>query len=155
MASGDLAGSTANANFFVPLYDAGTLEEQVNIETANQEQALANYGQRALIAFKEVEETLTNEQLLLERESHLANAVKQNEDALRVARTRYDTGAIEALEVLQIEARTNLSRAGLIDMKNRRLANRIDLHLALGGSFELPPPPPEPANTPASASANN
>lgn len=157
VASGDLAGSTANANFFVPLYDAGTLDEQVNIETADQEQALANYGQRALVAFREVEEALTNEQLLLERERDLANAVKQNEDALRVAKTRYDTGAIEVLEVLQIQARTNASRAALIDMQNRRLANRIDLHLALGGSFEVPPEPAPtpPADAPASTAAGS
>jgi outer membrane protein TolC len=138
VASGDLAGSTANANFFVPLYDAGTMNAQVTIETADQEQAIANYGQIALSAFKEVEEALSNEQLLRERETNLAAAVKQNEDALKVARTRYDAGKIEVLDVLQIQARTNASKASLIDMQNRRLANRIDLHLALGGSFEEP-----------------
>jgi outer membrane protein, multidrug efflux system len=149
VASGALAGSTANANFFVPLYDAGTMDAQVTIETADQEAALANYGQRALVAFKEVEEALSNEQLLLEREKNLASAVKQNEEALKVAKTRYDAGAIEVLEVLQIQARTNISRSALIDMQNRRLANRIDLHLALGGSFEAPLPEatPAPANT--------
>lgn len=149
VASGDLAGSTANANFFVPLYDAGTMNAQVAIETADQEQALANYGQRALIAFKEVEEALSNEQLLLEREANLATAVKQNEEALKVAKSRYDAGAIEVLEVLQLQARTNISRSALIDMQNRRLANRIDLHLSLGGSFEAPLPEaaPAPAST--------
>ena len=153
VASGDLAGSTAGANFFVPLYDAGTLDQQVLIETADQEQALANYGQRALVAFREVEEALSNEQLLREREADLTRAVKQNEDALRVARTRYDTGAIEVLEVLQIQARTNASRSALIDMQNRRLASRIDLHLALGGSFEVRPPEPTPQEQPAESTA--
>jgi outer membrane protein TolC len=144
---------SAGANFFVPIFDP-SLKEEVKIQTANQEQALADYGQRALIAFREVEEGLMNEQLLAEREALLEGTVKQNQEALRIARARYDAGAIEVLEVLQIQARTNLSKAGLIDMRNRRLAERADLHLALGGSFEAAPgeiAATRPATRPASS----
>ncbi len=150
---------SAGANFFVPIFDP-SLKEEVKIQTSNQEQALADYGQKALVAFKEVEQGLTNERLLKEREELLAGTVKENEDALRVARTRYDAGKIEVLEVLQLEGRTNLSRAALIDMQNRRLAERINLHLAMGGSFEAEPgaiapvlPTTRPTTQPGVASA--
>lgn len=162
-ASSDLVSSlgtpsffNAGANFLMPVFDGGTLEQEVVIQTANQEQALANYGQRALVAFQEVERHLTNEQQLAEREELLSAAVKQNEDALKVARTRYDSGAIEVLEVLQLQSRTNISKSALIDMQNRRLANRIDLHLTLGGSFEAEPgsiAPTTPQTRPTTASA--
>lgn len=151
---GDPAFFNAGANFLVPIYDAGTLEQEVVIETANQEQALANYGQLALNAFKEVEQGLNNERLLAEREALLANAVKENEEAARIARARYNVGEIEVLDVLQIEARTNVSKSALIDMQARRLAQRIDLHLALGGSFEVPPPPPPADETVADSGKN-
>lgn len=153
---GDLSFFSAGANFLAPIFDAGQLEQEVVIQTANQEQALANYGQKALNAFKEVEEGLSNERLLAERETLLANAVKQNEEALRIANVRYEAGAIEVLEVLQIQSRTNLSRSALIDMRNRRLANRIDLHLALGGGFDVAfgaSAPARPATRPATQPA--
>jgi outer membrane protein TolC len=42
------------------------------------------------------------------------------------------------LNVLQIQARVLAARSALIRIQNERLATRIDLHLALGGSFEFP-----------------
>ena len=136
----DLIGVSSNffslgANFVAPLDIGGGLEAQVEIETAQQEAALANYGSIALRAFNEVESGLTNEQLLLEREAFLTAAVNNNKDALDAARTQYDAGAIDFLSVLQMQARSLNSRISLIRIKNTRLAQRVDLHLALGGNF--------------------
>jgi NodT family efflux transporter outer membrane factor (OMF) lipoprotein len=136
----DLVGASSNffslgANFVAPLDLGGGLEAQVEIETAQQEAALATYGSVALSAFNEVESGLTNEQLLLEREAFLASAVENNSNALDAAKTQYDAGAIDFLSVLQMQARTLNSRISLIRIKNARLAQRVDLHLALGGDF--------------------
>ena len=136
----DLIGVSSNffslgANFVAPLDLGGGLEAQVEIETAQQQAALANYGGIALRAFNEVESGLTNEQLLLEREAFLAAAVDNNSNALDAAKTQYDAGAIDFLSVLQMQARTLNSRISLIRLKNARLAQRVDLHLALGGNF--------------------
>jgi outer membrane protein TolC len=38
--------------------------------------------------------------------------------------------------VLQIQARVLAARSALIGIQNQRLVQRINLHLALGGSFE-------------------
>jgi NodT family efflux transporter outer membrane factor (OMF) lipoprotein len=126
----DLVGASGNffslgANFVAPLDLGG----------AQQQAALANYGSIALRAFNEVETGLTNEQLLLEREAFLTAAVENNRDALVAAKSQYDAGAIDFLSVLQMQARTLNSRISLIRIKNARLAQRVDLHLALGGSF--------------------
>ncbi len=42
---------SVGANFFAPIYQGGALQAQVEIETAGQETALANYGMAALKAF--------------------------------------------------------------------------------------------------------
>lgn len=123
------------ANFIAPLYSGGVLEAQVVIQTANQEKTLASYGQTALKAFSEVENGLSNERLLSERQSFLNIAVKENEDALRVAKKQHDVGMIDLFTVLQIQARVNSARSQLISVQNDRLAQRVDLHMALGGSF--------------------
>jgi NodT family efflux transporter outer membrane factor (OMF) lipoprotein len=136
----DLIGASSNffslgANFVAPLDLGGSLEAQVQIENAQQEAALANYGSIALRAFGEVESALTNESLLQEREAFLAAAVANNEEALAAAKTQYDVGAVDFLSVLQMQARALNSRISLIRIKNARLAQRVDLHLALGGDF--------------------
>jgi hypothetical protein len=43
---------------------------------------------------------------------------------------------IDLLSVLQMQSRWTGARATQVNIKNQRLAQRIDLHLALGGSFE-------------------
>jgi len=123
------------ANFIAPLDIGGGLQAQVEIETANQEAALATYGSIALNAFNEVESALTNETLLLEREGFLGDAVENNKGALETVRVQYDVGQVDFLSVLQLQARTLNSQISLIRIKNARLAQRVDLHLALGGSF--------------------
>ena len=137
----DLIGASSNffslgANFVAPLDLGGSLDAQVQIENAQQEAALANYGSIALRAFSEVESALTNESLLQEREAFLAATVANNEEALTAAKTQYDVGAVDFLSVLQMQARALNSRISLIRIKNARLAQRVDLHLALGGDFE-------------------
>ncbi len=46
------------ANFLAPIFTGGALDAQVDIQTAQQEVALANYGQQALVALSEVESGL-------------------------------------------------------------------------------------------------
>jgi len=123
------------ANFIAPLDIGGGLQAQVEIETAQQEVALATYGGIALNAFNEVESALTNESLLMEREAFLASAVENNTGALEVIKTQYEVGQVDFLSVLQLQARTLNSKISLIRIKNARLAQRVDLHLALGGNF--------------------
>ncbi len=126
---------SVGANLLAPIDVGGGLQAQVDIETAQQKAAIANYGQAALAAFSEVETALSNEVLTAERELLLQASVDNNDKALGTANTQYQAGAIDLLSVLQMQARLLNSRIGLIRIKNARLAQRIDLHLALGGDF--------------------
>ncbi len=123
------------ANFVAPLDIGGGLQAQVEIETAQQEAALAAYGGLALRVFSEVESGLRNETLLLEREVFLTSAVENNSEAMKAAQIQYEVGAVDFLSVLQMQTRVLNSRIELVRIKNARLAQRIDLHLALGGDF--------------------
>ncbi|MCZ6668668.1 MAG: TolC family protein, partial [Gammaproteobacteria bacterium] len=97
--------------------------------------ALAAYGGLALRVFSEVESSLRNETLLLEREEFLASAVESNSEAMKATQIQYEVGAVDLLSVLQIQTRVLNSKIELVRIKNARLAQRIDLHLALGGDF--------------------
>jgi outer membrane protein TolC len=126
---------TLAANVVAPLFTGGALSARVDAATAEQQAALALYGQTALRAFGEVESTLTSEQLLADQQAYLEAVLAQDTEALRLGRLRYDAGATDLLHVLQLQARQLATSVDLIDIRNARLANRVALHLALGGGF--------------------
>ena len=125
-----------SAGMYAPLYTGGLLEGQLETATADQEAAVAAYGQALLNAFQEVENALANEQLFARREEYLNEAVENNERAFTKAQAQFDVGRVDLLSVLQIQARVLAARSALIAVRNERLAQRVNLHLALGGSFE-------------------
>ena len=135
----------------VPIYQGGALLAEVRIATAQQERSVAYFGSVALRALKEVEVALTNEQLLAERLPHTQNAVSDHTEAVRVADLRYTAGSMDLLSVLQLQEGQIQSQAALIELRNAQLANRINLHLALGGSFDSSPA----TTSPAAAAAKN
>ena len=92
---------SVGANFFAPLYQGGALQAQVEIETAQQESALASYGMAALQAFGEVEQGLDNESLLREQQEYLEVALSEASEALRIAQDQFDVGRVDLLSVLQ------------------------------------------------------
>jgi len=127
------------AGLFAPLFTGGALEAQVEQATADQEAAIAAYGQSLLEAFEEVETALTNEGLFAEREDYLRSSEENSRKAYDMSRTRFDVGQTDLLSVLQIQAQWVGARVGVVNIKNDRLTQRVDLHLALGGSFETAP----------------
>ena len=56
---------------------------------------------------------------------------------MRISRIQYTAGATDLLSVLQLQAEQIASDVSVIKLRNTQLANRINLHLALGGSFEV------------------
>jgi NodT family efflux transporter outer membrane factor (OMF) lipoprotein len=132
----DFIGSLS-AGVVAPLYTGGALEGQLEIATADQMAAVAVYGQAVLMSFMEVENALANERIFTQRLALLERVVEDNQRAYDLAVTQYNVGRIEVLNVLQIQGRVLASRSALIRIQNERLATRIDLHLALGGSFEV------------------
>ena len=123
------------ADLFAPLYTGGALQAGVEIADAQKRAVIAVYAQTALRAFQEVEVALTNEQLFKERESFLQTAVDKGDEAYRITREQYEIGRVELLALLQTQAALLSSRSSLIAARNERLAERVNLHLALGGSF--------------------
>jgi outer membrane protein TolC len=128
-------------DLLAPLFTGGEIQAQIDIATAEQQAALALYGQAALRAFSEVESSLANEQLLADQQRYLESVLAQDSEALRLGRVRYDAGVSDFLQVLQLQARQLNTQFELIAVRNDRLANRVALHLALGGGFALPPTP--------------
>lgn len=134
----------------LPIYQAGSLRAQIKIATAQQEQAVARYGAAVLTAFREVEAALTNQELLAQRLQYEQRALGDRSEAVRIAKLRYQAGAIDLLSVLHLQAEQIASQGEVIKLRSAQLANRIQLHLVLGGSFDAQPAAQQPSPAPES-----
>jgi outer membrane protein, multidrug efflux system len=126
---------SAGASLAAPLYLGGQLQAQVEIRTAEQKQALAEYGRVGARAFGEVENALSIAFALEDREKILAQAVADNARALELANVRYRVGAGDLRAVQQQSLALHAARTALLRVQAERLVQRVNLHLALGGSF--------------------
>lgn len=125
------------ANLMAPLFDGGRRKIDVEIATIEQEQAIANYVQKALVAFSEVENNLDQGRVLENRETALSEARNQSAKAYRIAKLRYDEGESDLLDTLQIQQQFFAAESNLLAIKRSQLEQRINLHLSLGGSWQI------------------
>jgi len=126
---------TGGAMVTLPLFTGGTLEGQVELRTAEQKQAVAEYAATGLNAFNEVESTLANESALTDRQTMLEQLVAQNQRALALSEIRYRVGSADLRAVLNDQLRVYSSRTQLVRVQAERFVQRVNLHLALGGSY--------------------
>jgi NodT family efflux transporter outer membrane factor (OMF) lipoprotein len=127
---------SAGASLTQPLFLGGQLQAQVEIRTAEQKQAVAEYGRVGARAFGEVESALSSAFALDEREAILKEAVAENARALELANVRYRVGVGDLRAVSQQSIALHAARTALLRVQVERLVQRVNLHLALGGSFE-------------------
>ncbi|HKC42910.1 MAG TPA: TolC family protein [Burkholderiales bacterium] len=141
---------SAGASLIAPLYLGGQLQSQVEIKTAEQKQAVAEYARVGARAFGEVENALSAEFTLGERETLLRQAVVDNARALELANTRYRVGSADLRAVQTQSLALYAARTTLLRVQSERLVQRVNLYLALGGSFDERPAEP-PAGEPKTA----
>ncbi|RNF83312.1 efflux transporter outer membrane subunit [Montanilutibacter psychrotolerans] len=128
--------SSITGTVAAPLYTGGALTGQVALRTAEQKEAVADYARRALIALGEVEGALNAERILGERERILNDAVLASREVTRLEQTAYRVGKSDLRAVNQRQLATGAAEVALLAVRRERLSRRVDLHLALGGSFD-------------------
>jgi NodT family efflux transporter outer membrane factor (OMF) lipoprotein len=139
------------ANLLAPIYRGGALKRQVEIRTAEQKQAIAEYAAVGLRAFGEVEGALAAEIAAREREQILTQTLAENQQALDVVQTQFRVGSTDLRYVTQRQLALSATRAALIRVQAEQRVQRVNLHLALGGSFAPAPAPPVTAASGAAA----
>jgi outer membrane protein, multidrug efflux system len=130
------------ANLIAPLYRGGELRAQVEIRSAEQKQAVAEYARAGQRAFGEVENALAAEVALRDRDAILEATIRDSERALELAQIQYRVGTIDLRTVEQNQLAVYSARIARLRVQTEQLAQRVNLHLALGGGFDLPPMEP-------------
>ncbi len=118
------------------LFQSGRLKAERAQFDALQLSRIAQYKDSVLQAFREVESALRAETDFAELERQTAIAAEESAQAEEQAWRLYERGLTDITAVLDAQRRSFESRSQLISTKNRRLQNRTNLHLALGGNFD-------------------
>jgi NodT family efflux transporter outer membrane factor (OMF) lipoprotein len=126
------------ANLIAPIYQGGSLQAQVEIRSAEQKQAVAEYARTGQRAFGEVENALAAESALRDRQAILEATVRDSARALELTQIQYRVGSVDLRAVEQSQLAFYSVRIALLRVQTERLAQRINLYLALGGGFDLP-----------------
>jgi outer membrane protein TolC len=117
-----------------PLFTGGRLTGEIRRNEALVDEALNDYKNTALEAFREVEQALAAEEWLRQQETALREAVEQTEASQSLAVYSYRHGFIEILTLLDSYRSTLNAQSAHLEVKRQLLGNRIALYLALGGS---------------------
>src|SRR5262245_30787293 len=120
---------------FAPLFRGGSLKAQSEVRRAEQKEALAHYVNTALKAFGDVENALSSEFTLQQREKILESAVADAQQALNLSMIRYRVGSGDLRLVQQQQLAYNTTKMTLLRVQTERRVQRVNLHLALGGNF--------------------
>ena len=143
---GDAAVWSVTPGLFQPLFQAGRIRRNYEAAEARFEQALAAYQQTALTAYREVADALVTIEKLAEARREEETGVEALRDAGVLARSRYDTGLSNYLEVLLADQYLFERELVLARIRGEELTALTRLYRALGGGWRS-----EPSSAPAPA----
>ena len=131
-------GQMAGNAITMPSFDSGRNMARLDFAHASYEEALANYRQQVLVAFRDVEDNLAAQRMLGEQ------SVQQDIAAAAAARTtevierRYKEGDIDFFEVVNAERDSLNTGRAAVQLRGLRFITSINLIRALGGSWGEP-----------------
>jgi multidrug efflux system outer membrane protein len=120
----------------LPLIDGGRNRANLERSLAALDESAANYRQRVLAAFAEVEDNLVALRTLAGQTDATRDSVTSATRAFSIADSRYKAGASSYLEV--IDAQRSLLSIQRLDtqVKGARAASTVALIRALGGGWD-------------------
>lgn len=125
-----------------PIFNAGRLRAQVEIQDAVRERAQATYESTLLKALEDVENALVALARSREREQALARGLDAARNAAALARDRYSAGLIDFQAVLDTERSVLSLQDSLASTRADGIAALIRLYKALGGGWSPAAPTP-------------
>lgn len=117
------------------IFDGGRRRAGVKIARAQYDEAAANYRQTVLTAFREVEDDLAAQRLLVTAEANQTRATQAAERTRDLALTRYRDGASDYLDVVTAQTAALDAERALLQLRARQLQVASDTFRALGGGY--------------------
>lgn len=121
-------------------FDLGQVRAQIAASRARNDGALARYQQTVLRALQETEDALVTHARARERLGELEQSAAASRTAARLARLRFENGAVDFLQVLDAERSLLEAEDGLAQGRTDTATSLVSVYKALGGGWVQPPP---------------
>jgi multidrug efflux system outer membrane protein len=153
-ASGELSGLFDSGSeswsfapqLYLPIFNAGRNQANLDLSIAQQNQALATYEQTIQNAFREVSSTLANQHWLKKQLQLTEETLAIIQKRASLADLRYKSGTTTYLEVLDAQRDLLSIEQSVVEAKRALASSQIALYTTLGGGSinkisELPQTP--------------
>ncbi len=127
-------------SLYLPIFQGGRNRANLARSRAAYEEAVAVFRQRVLVAFREVQDALTATRLLAEQSDAQARALASARHAGDLAQTRYDSGYVNLLEVIDAQRTVLATERASAQLAAQRLNTSVALIKSLGGEWSDPAP---------------
>jgi len=157
--TGPAAVWTLAAGLTGPLFTAGSIAGQVSTAEARTQEALGNYQQTVLVAFREANDALTGTMKKRDENAAQVLRVAALREYARLARVRFNNGYAGFIEVLYAENELFAAELAAVRTNADRYTQIIAVYKAVGGGWidladqgtaagRLPPVPERAAQQP-------
>ena len=137
----DTAGKTIYGigSLTQPIFEGGKLRGQLELSEHAKQEMVLNYQKTIAQAFREVSDALialNKQKAYREQQQKLVGAA---EDAVRLARLRYQGGSTSYLEVLTTDSNLFAAQLNLVTAQQNEAISMVQLYSALGGGWQDAP----------------
>jgi multidrug efflux system outer membrane protein len=140
-------------SLFTPIFQGGRVRRNYEASQARYDQIAAQYQKAALNSYREVANALVSVRSFGRARLELEDGVEALTDAAALARSRYDAGLANYLEILNADQELFDQELQLAQTRGEELRAYVELYRALGGGWQeeaaASGPPPESGSAPA------
>jgi multidrug efflux system outer membrane protein len=133
-----LLGPLVGTSLSLPIFDGGVKKGNLANARARYEEGVANYRQQVLVAFRDVEDNLSNLRILAEQTKVQADEVSASARAAQLSRVQYEDGSVAYLLVIDAERVALSARLNAVRLQGTRASSTVNLIRALGGGWGDP-----------------
>jgi outer membrane protein, multidrug efflux system len=126
------------AGVSLPIFTGGRLSASLEQAKAQYDEAVAAFRSSVLVAFREVEDSLTDLRLRAESSEALKRAVDSSRETVRLAEIQYRQGLVGYLQVIVAERTLLDSELTDAALENQRFTSTVLLIKAIGGGWTEP-----------------
>ena len=122
-------------NIQFPIFEGGQISATVKQQRASYEENVADYRQQVLVAFQDVEDSLSGLRYLAQQGEAENRAFVAYKHALDLTNSRYTTGLVSYFDVIQAQGLALGAEQLTVQIQGNRIASTIQLIKALGGGW--------------------
>ena len=118
-----------------PIFEGGRIAANVKQQRAAYEENVANYRQAVLVAFQDVEDSLSSIRYLAAQYEAENRAYQSYQKALDLTNARYTSGLVSYFDVIQAQNLALQAQQLTVQLAGNRMAATVRLIKAMGGGW--------------------